>query len=211
MKVLVTGSTAELGKQVVNWFAQYYNDYQLIALDDLSDAELLNDLFATQQFDAVIHLPATNTENTDDLRNLLQAAQGSWSANQDAHRFLLITTNAFQGELLLREYHAGHGMNLLVSSCEPTFDSPDFPFIFSAIAQQNISNKQTVPVYAKGQEVPEWFWVEEPACAIDVLFHQAEAGKVYSIGGMNNWKRSDLEYNPVVQTLPHNYSLANAR
>lgn len=211
MKVLVTGSTAELGKQVVNWFTQYYNDYQLIALDDLSDAELLNDLFATQQFDAVIHLPAPATENTQGLRNLLEAAQGSWSANQDAHRFLLITTNPFQGELLLREYHEGHGMNLLVSSCEPTFDSPDFPFVFSAIAQQNISSRQTVPVYAKGQEVPEWFWVEEQACAIDVLFHQAEAGKTYIIGGMNAWKRGDLEYNPIVQHTQQSYSTVNAR
>ena len=211
MKVLVTGSTAELGKQVVNWFTQYYNDYQLIALDDLSDAELLNGLFATQQFDAVIHLPAPATENTQGLRNLLEAAQGSWSANQDAHRFLLITTNPFQGELLLREYHEGHGMNLLVSSCEPTFDSPDFPFVFSAIAQQNISSRQTVPVYAKGQEVPEWFWVEEQACAIDVLFHQAEAGKTYTIGGMNAWKRGDLEYNPIVQHTQQSYSTVNAR
>jgi dTDP-glucose 4,6-dehydratase len=211
MKVLVTGSTAELGKQVVNWFAQYYNDYQLIALDDLSDAELLNDLFVTQQFDAVIHLPAPATENTQGLRNLLEAAQGSWAANHDAHRFLLITTNPFQGELLLREYHNGHGMNLLVSSCEPTFDSPDFPFVFSAIAQQNISSKQTVPVYAKGQEVPEWFWVEEHACAIDILFHQAEAGPTYTIGGMNAWKRGDLEYNPIVQHTQQSYSTVNAR
>jgi dTDP-glucose 4,6-dehydratase len=211
MKVLVTGSTAELGKQVVNWFTRYYNDYQLIELNDLSDPELLNDLFITQQFDTVIHLPASSTENTQDLRNLLQAAQQSWAGNQDAHRFLLITTDPFQGELLLREYHDANGMNLLVSSCEPTFDSPDFPFVFSAIAQQNISSKQSVPVYAKGQEVPEWFWVEEQACAIDILFHQAEAGKTYSIGGMNNWKRSDLEYNPVVQTIPHHYSTANAR
>lgn len=211
MKVLITGSTSELGKQVVNWFTTYYNDYQFIELNDLSDSAFLSGLFKTQNFDAVLHLPATATENRQGLRNLLQAAQGSWADNQDAHRFLLITANPYEGELMLKEYHQQYGMNLLVSSCEPTFDTPDFPFVFSSIAQAQISSNQTVPVYAKGQEVPDWFWVEEPACAIDILFHQAEAGKTYSIGGMNNWKRSDLEYSPVVQTVLQNYSIANAR
>jgi dTDP-glucose 4,6-dehydratase len=211
MKVLLTGSTSELGKQVVNWFTTYYNDYQFIELNDLSDSAFLNSLFTTQHFDAVLHLPATAAENTQDLRNLLQAAQGSWADDQDAHRFLLITANPYHGELMLREYHEQYGMNLLVSSCEPTFDSPDFPFVYSAIAAENVESNNAVPVYAKGQEVPEWFWVEEQACAIDILFHQAEAGKTYTIGGMNAWKRGDLEYNPIVQHLQHQYASANAR
>jgi len=211
MKVLVAGSTSKLGQQVVNWFNKYYNDYQLIELNDLSDLAFLNDLFTTQQFDTVLHLPTSQAENTHGLRNLLQAAQDSWATNHDAHRFLLITSNPYEGELMLREYHHQYGMNLLVSSCEPTFDSPDFPFVFSGIAEQNVQSNNVVPVYAKGQEVPEWFWVEEEACAIDILFHQAEAGKTYTIGGMNAWKRSDLEYNPIVQTNLYSYSTANVR
>lgn len=211
MKVLVTGTTGELGKQVINWFSQYYTEYKLVELNDLSDLGVINSLFDTQDFDAVIHLAAMSGQNTQGTRNLLQAANKSWSANQDAHRFVFVTPDLFDGELMLREYHDAHGMNLLVSSCEETFASPDFPFVFSAIAQQQISSKNTFPVYAKGQQVPDWFWVEEEACAIDVLFHQAEAGKSYSIGGMNAWKRSDLEYNPIVQHVQHSYSAANAR
>lgn len=211
MKVLVTGTTGELGKQVINWFAQYYTDYKLVELNDLSDIGILNNLFDTQHFDAVIHLAATLGQNTQGTRNLLQVANSSWAANQDAHRFLFVTSDLFEGELMLREYHDQQGMNLLVSSCEETFASSDFPFVFSALAQQHISSKNTIPVYTKGQEVPEWFWVEEQACAIDVLFHQAEAGKTYSIGGMNAWKRSDLEYNPIVQHSQQSYSAVNSR
>ena len=211
MKVLVTGTRSELGKQVINWFSKYYTDYKLVELNDLSDVGVINNLFSTQDFDAVIHLAASTGQNTQQTRNLLQVADTCWSAYPDAHRFVFITSDLFEGELMLREYHDKKGMNLLVSSCEDTFGSPDFPFVFSGIAENNLDSKNCVPFYVKGQEVPEWFWFEEKACAIDVLFHQAEAGKTYSIGGMNSWKRSDLEYNPIVTHAQHSYSTVNAR
>lgn len=211
MKVLVTGSTGSLGNQVVKWFLQYYPDYQITTLNDLSDAGVINHLFSANQFDSVIHLAPTLGQNTQGSRNLLNAANACWFGNPDEHRFLFITSDLHQGEILLREYHAQYGMNLLVSSCEEAYASADFPFVFSAIAEQNIASKNNIPVYSKGQQVPEWFWVEEEACAIDVLFHQAEGGKVYAIGGMNAWKRSDLEYNPIVQPNEHHYHQISAR
>lgn len=211
MNVLVTGTAGELGKQVVNWFSKYYTDYRLVELNDLSDISVLNNLFDAQHFDAVIHFASTPGENTYGTANVLQVANAKWSSDQDAHRFLLITSDLFEAELILREYHDNKGMNLLVSSCEDTFASSDFPFVFASVAQQHISSNNTVPVYTRGQEVPEWFWVEEQACAVDILFHQAEAGKTYSIGGMNAWKRSDLEYSPIVQPMQHSYSTVNAR
>ncbi len=211
MKVLVTGTTGKLGKQVINWFSQYYSDYQIVELSDLADAAVINHLFTTQQFDSVIHIAVGGTPNPKGTNTLLAAANAHWSGNQDAHRFLLVTADMFGAELLLREYHEAQGMNLLVSSCEETFASEDFPFVYSGIAQQQVASNNGTPVYAKGQEVPEWFWVDSEACALDVLFHQAEAGKAYTVGGMNAWKRSDLEYNPIVQLLQHTFSTANAR
>jgi dTDP-glucose 4,6-dehydratase len=210
MKVLVTGSTGLLGNQVVKWFLQYYPDYQITTLNDLSDYGVINHLFNANQFDSVIHLAPTLGQNTQGSQNLLDAANENWLGNHDAHRFLFITSDIRQGEHLLNEYNGQYGMNLLVSSCEEAFASSDFPFIFSAIAEQNINSKNILPLYAKGQQVPEWFWVEEQACAIDVLLHQAEAGKVYAIGGMNAWKRSDLEYSPIVKPNEHHFQHISA-
>jgi dTDP-glucose 4,6-dehydratase len=199
MKILITGTTGILGNRVVKWFLQYYPDYQITTLNDLSDVGVVNHLFQANQFDSVIHLAAMLGQNTQGTLNLLNAANASWFNNQDAHRFLFISSDLYAAEALLTEFNGAYGMNLLVSSCAEAYASPDFPFVYSSIAQQNIDANNIIPVYAKGQQVPEWFWVEEEACALDILFHQAEAGKIYSVGGMNAWKRSDLEYSPIVQ------------
>jgi dTDP-glucose 4,6-dehydratase len=205
MKVLITGTTGVLGNQVVKWFLQYYPHYQITTLNDLTDVGVVNHLFQANQFDSVIHLAATLGQNAQGTRNLLNAANASWFNNQDEHRFLFISSDVYAAEALVHEFNGSYGMNLLASSCEEAYASPDFPFVYSAIAQQNVDAKNTIPVYSKGQEVPEWFWVEEEACAIDILFHQAEAGKIYSVGGMNAWRRSDLEYSPIVK--PNEYHL----
>lgn len=211
MKVLVTGTTGLLGKQVINWFNQYYPTYEITKLNDLSDVGVINHLFAMNKFDSVIHLAATLGQNTQGTSNLLNVANACWFGKQDAHRFLFVTPDIYAGELLLREYNGKFGMNLLVSSCTEAYASSDFPFVFSGIAESNIHAKNTVPLYTKGQQVPDWFWVEDEACAIDILFHQAEAGRSYTIGGMNAWKRSDLEYNPIIQPLAYEYSTVSAR
>ncbi len=209
MKVLITGTTGFLGKQVINWFTQYYPTYEITTLNDLSDLSVISHLFKLNKFDSVIHLAATLGQNTQGTSNLLNVANASWFGNQNAHRFLFVTPDIYAGELLLREYHGKFGMNLLVTNCREAFASEDFPFVYAEIAQHNINAKNTVPLYVRGQQVPEWFWVEEEACALDILFHQAEAGKAYTVGGMNAWKRSELEYNPIIQPLAYEYSTVN--
>lgn len=212
MNVLITGTTGLLGTQVVNWFTKYYPSYEITILNDLSDVSVINHLFSMNNFDSVIHLAATLGQNTQGTSNILNVANAFWFGNQYAHRFLFVTPDIYAGELLLKEYNGKFGMNLLVASCTEPYASSDFPFVFSEIAENNINVNKTIPLYTKGQQVPNWFWVENQACAIDILFHQAEAGRSsYTIGGMNAWKRSDLEYNPIIQPLAYEYSSVSAR
>lgn len=60
------------------------------------------------------------------------------------------------------------------------------------MAINNIKNNKPVPVYGKGENVRDWLWVDDHARAIDVIFHQAETGETYNIGGHNEWKNIDL-------------------
>lgn len=189
MKLLITGASTSLGSQVLSWFSQYYPEMQIVTLDDLSDVRAVNHFFEVEHIDAVIHLAAADQQTSSGTKTLLDAANRCWQGNHLIKRFFYISPEPMAAnKVLLRKYK---DMTLVVSSCSDCFASPAFPVEYIAVADQNVKNNKGVPVYANGQKVPEWFWVSNQACAIDVLFHQGEAGVIYNIGGMNAWKSAE--------------------
>jgi dTDP-glucose 4,6-dehydratase len=56
----------------------------------------------------------------------------------------------------------------------------------------NIRLRKPLPVYGEGENIRDWLYVEDHACAIDKIFHSGEVGTVYNIGGNNEWKNIDL-------------------
>lgn len=53
-------------------------------------------------------------------------------------------------------------------------------------------NNKPLPVYGKGENVRDWLFVNDPARAIDVIFHKGKREDTYNIGGFNEWKNIDL-------------------
>ena len=56
----------------------------------------------------------------------------------------------------------------------------------------NIIENRSLPVYGDGKYTRDWLFVQDHATAIDLVFHSAENGQTYNIGGMNEWKNIDL-------------------
>ncbi len=136
-KILITGGAGFIGSHVVRRFVTKYPDYQIFNLDDLtyagnleniSDIEkspnytfikgdivnetFINDLFASHQFDGVLHLAAESHVDrsiTDPLSfvrtnvigtmNLLNAAKNSWHNNFQGKRFYHVSTDEVYGSL----------------------------------------------------------------------------------------------------------------
>ncbi|MDE6427363.1 MAG: GDP-mannose 4,6-dehydratase, partial [Muribaculaceae bacterium] len=44
----------------------------------------------------------------------------------------------------------------------------------------------------RGDNVRDWLYVEDHARAIDLIFHKAQPGSTYNIGGNNEWTNIDL-------------------
>ena len=186
MKLLITGTTTLLGSQVLDRFQKYYSDVQISTLDDLSDAAAVSTFFEVNQFDAVIHLASVYQAEHIGTKNLLDAANTAWQGLHLLRRFMYVSCeDEVRNNSLLKKYSQ---MTLVISSCQDCFASSDFPLAYVSLAQEKISEKKPVPLYVAGQTVPEWFWVADEACAIDVVFHQGEAGLLYSVGGMNAFK-----------------------
>ncbi len=151
--------------------------------------------------------------------NLLNAARHTWKGDYPNKRFYHVSTDEVYGSLgetgmfteetpydprspysaskassdhFVRAYHETYGLDTVISNCSNNYGSCHFPEKLIPLAINNIKNLKPVPVYGKGENVRDWLWVEDHAQAIDVIFHQAQPGTTYNIGGHNEWKNIDL-------------------
>ncbi|RYE11685.1 MAG: dTDP-glucose 4,6-dehydratase [Sphingobacteriaceae bacterium] len=151
--------------------------------------------------------------------NLLNAAREIWKGKYDKTRFYHVSTDEVYGTLgengmfteetaydphspysaskagsdhLVRAYQDTYGMDTVISNCSNNYGSNHFPEKLIPLTIHNIQEKKPIPVYGKGENIRDWLWVEDHARAIDVIFHNAESGKTYNIGGHNEWKNIDL-------------------
>lgn len=136
-KIVITGGAGFIGSHVVRRFVKNYPDYTIVNLDkltyagnlanlkdiehlpnyrfvkgDITDADFINELFETEQPDAVIHLAAeshvdrsiTNPlefvmTNVVGTVTLLNAARNYWKGNYDKTRFYHVSTDEVYGSL----------------------------------------------------------------------------------------------------------------
>jgi dTDP-glucose 4,6-dehydratase len=202
-KILITGGAGQIGSQVVKRFVDSYPEYNVVSLDlkdiefqrkacsikdqlnfsavqgDLTNASFVNELFHQCKFSAVINLAGEH--NPIGTLNLLNAGRRVWKDAYFMHRFFHITSDVspdFTNDVVM-DFFNDYGMSVFISNCCEDARPPEVSL--------------PVPVYGKGQATAEWLWVEDQATAIDVLFHQSEAGQYYNIGGITEWYNAELK------------------
>ena len=151
--------------------------------------------------------------------NLLNAARHAWKENSDGKLFYHVSTDEVYGSLgeegffteetgydphspysaskassdhFVRAYHDTYKLPVAISNCSNNYGSFQFPEKLIPLAINNIKNNKPIPVYGKGENVRDWFWVEDHARAIDTILHKGTIGETYNIGGINEWKNIDL-------------------
>lgn len=151
--------------------------------------------------------------------NLLMAAKESWKDNFEGKRFYHISTDEVYGALgdtgffledtaydpkspysaskassdhFVRAYGNTYKLPYVLSNCSNNYGPNQFPEKLLPLAINNIKNNKAIPIYGKGENIRDWLFVKDHARAIDVIYHKAENGKTYNIGGHNEWTNIDL-------------------
>lgn len=151
--------------------------------------------------------------------NLLNAAKESWKENFKGKRFYHISTDEVYGTLretglfteetaydpnspysaskaasdhFVRAYGETYGLPYVISNCSNNYGPNQFPEKLIPLCINNILNKKPLPIYGDGKYTRDWLFVIDHARAIDLIFHKAENGKTYNIGGFNEWQNIEL-------------------
>ena len=92
----------------------------------------------------------------------------------------------------VRAYGDTYGIPIVISNCSNNYGPNQFPEKLIPLFINNIINRKSLPVYGDGNYTRDWLYVVDHAKAIDLIFHKADRGQTYNIGGFNEWKNIDL-------------------
>ena len=151
---------------------------------------------------------------------LLETARKAWRGEYEGKRFHHISTDEVYGALPLdggrfteetrydphspysaskassdhfvRAYHDTYGMPTVITNCSNNYGERQYPEKLIPLFIYNIVNRRKLPVYGTGSNVRDWLYVKDHARAIDAVFHRANSGETYNIGGSNEWTNIDL-------------------
>lgn len=151
--------------------------------------------------------------------NLLNATKKLWNGNFEGKRFHHVSTDEVYGALgetgyfteetsydphspysaskassdhFVRAYADTYGLPVILTNCSNNYGPNHFPEKLIPLCIHNIINKKPLPIYGDGKYTRDWLYVIDHAIAIDLVFHKAETGETYNIGGFNEWQNIDL-------------------
>lgn len=93
---------------------------------------------------------------------------------------------------LVQAYHTTYGLDTVVTNCSNNYGPYQFPEKLIPLMIANACDKKELPVYGDGRQVRDWLFVGDHCEALDLVFHQGEAGQTYCIGGDHEIENIEL-------------------
>lgn len=150
---------------------------------------------------------------------LLQAAKNHWNNNTADKRFVHVSTDEVYGslgplgyfteqtplapnspysaskagsDLLVRSYFETFGFPAMITRCSNNYGAFQFPEKLIPLMITNALRDKPLPVYGDGKNIRDWLFVKDHCSAIVTVLHKGIPGKVYNIGGNNEWYNIDI-------------------
>ncbi len=97
---------------------------------------------------------------------------------------------------LVRAWRRTYGLPTVVTNCSNNYGPYHFPEKLIPLVILNALDGKPLPVYGKGDQIRDWLYVEDHACALYTVVTTGVVGETYNIGGHN--EKQNLE---VVHTI----------
>jgi len=94
-------------------------------------------------------------------------------------------------DLLVRSYHKTYRLNTIITRSSNNYGPNQDKSKLIPLFITNLLENKKVPLYASGDNVRDWIYVEDNIDAIDLVFNKGRTGEIYNIGG--NTRKTNLE------------------
>jgi len=95
-------------------------------------------------------------------------------------------------DLLVRAWHETYKLDTVITRCSNNYGPYQFPEKLIPLAVTNLMQGKKIPVYGKGLNIRDWLHVEDHCSGILLALENGESGRIYNIGGSNEWKNIDI-------------------
>jgi dTDP-glucose 4,6-dehydratase len=88
-------------------------------------------------------------------------------------------------DMIVRAYRETYGMNTVTTNCSNNYGPKQHDEKLIPTIIRNALKGNPIPIYGDGKNIRDWLYVLDHCTGIDLVYHQANAGETYNIGGRN--------------------------
>lgn len=93
---------------------------------------------------------------------------------------------------LVRAWLRTYGLPTIVTNCSNNYGPYHFPEKLIPLVILNALEGKPLPIYGKGNQIRDWLYVEDHACALYKVVTEGIVGETYNIGGHNEKQNIDV-------------------
>ncbi|HGY9592865.1 dTDP-glucose 4,6-dehydratase [Vibrio campbellii] len=93
---------------------------------------------------------------------------------------------------LVRAWLRTYGLPTIVTNCSNNYGPYHFPEKLIPLVILNALEGKDLPIYGKGDQIRDWLFVEDHACALYKVVTKGKVGETYNIGGHNEKKNLEV-------------------
>ena len=95
---------------------------------------------------------------------------------------------------LVHSWGRTFGLPVVLTNCSNNYGPYHFPEKLIPLMILNALEGKPLPVYGDGQQIRDWLYVEDHACALILVAQQGALGQTYNIGGHNEKTNLEVVY-----------------